>query len=127
VKIDGEEFEETDAFIHSSDNNGLVDRLIIQPWNEQRKKLGEPLVELIKVEVVNPFVHLHDWEKKRRDTYVMKQYFQCRRCKILGFQKIRIFSQSTVIEREPPNDKPRYELCKDQLKKMPTSLFYHFR
>ncbi len=119
IEENGELFSETDTFKPHEYPFARVTIDVIDPLNENRKHLGEPLLKLLKVEVVNPHVHLHDWEETYFSKFTNKQHFECKRCKITGFKR-QAFHR---VEREKPHHIPKYELCKDPLKKIPINLF----
>lgn len=124
VEIEGDKFSERDFFKATRDATQFVQQEIIDPWNKSRAEKKDPLVSLVKVEVLNPFVHLHDWKKTHSDKFGGRSYYFCTRCKITGWRVNRIMDGDLGEVHRDESWKPvKFELCRDPLKEMPKKLF----
>lgn len=131
LQIKGEQdaLVEQDTFQPTNDPTALITEKVLNILKANRLKTGEPDIELINVEVVNPYVHLHTWRKTRKDAFTCKNHYVCDRCGITGFKKINIMTGEIggLTRDEPYHSERKYTYCHDPLKKMPTSTGLVFR
>ena len=122
-------FSETDTFWHVKDNFEAVELIsaeVVRPMQRRRAELGESTVSLVKVEILNPYVHIHKWKRTSIDRLNMRANYICERCGIAGHRFFNFVTGEShaVITRDPPHEKEKYELCKDPLKPMPKKMFF---
>lgn len=127
LRVSGEEetFSETDYFPAYPDlpAEERIRQVIVEPLNKGRSLRGEPHLEIVGTQVINPFTHLHSWKATRRDTYALKEHYVCERCCITGYKLLNIFTGPYGgLNRNPPYDKAKFELCKDPLKPLPKTI-----
>lgn len=121
-------FEEEDIFPPSEDNIQLIAELIVNPLNAKRKKLKEPPLSLLKVEILNPYVHQHSYRKLREDQFAGKVFYCCDRCGITAYRKTHIFTGETLpFIRDEAWKSEKFAFCHDPLKEMPKSTKLTFK
>ncbi len=116
LRLEGEEFEEKDIFEHTDRPRDEIEQ-IVYCLNQTRRKLKEPLIEIVSVKVTNQFYHLHSWSRTHEVKWVEKTYYQCKYCKITGHRKIGHPNASVTRDEQFKADK--HQLCKDQLRELP--------
>lgn len=109
---EGHELTETDYIPATNDaKKTLVEYFPDIPYRE---------LNVIKVEILNPFVHPHDWKKSHKQGERM--YYRCGRCGIISYRRINMFSgEIGQFNREEQWKSVKYERCHDPLKQMPPS------
>lgn len=112
---------------NTSDHIERISKEVVRPMQQRREALGEPTVALLDVEVLNHYVHEHDWRQQGKpDKYALKVHYRCAHCGATGYRPYNLFkgeSQISVI-RNPGWDKQKFELCRDQLKQLPKKLVF---
>lgn len=121
-----EVFKETDIFPRSVDVTKMVKETIVDPMNDNRKKLGEALIELVKVEVLNPYLHSHDWHKTYVNRSTLRSIYVCTHCDITGYKPFNIVTgeMTSHVLRDEKYKRDKFEYCHDQLKEAPKKLSF---
>lgn len=124
LSLDGDRFSETDYFQPTTNPQKLIQDEILAPLNAHRAKLAEPQLALETVTVLNPFVHLHTWQRTHIDKFGLVAYYHCLRCGATGSRRYHIVrgEMGHDIIRDKSFEAKKYELCRDPLKKMPSVL-----
>lgn len=125
VKGEEETFCETDIYRPTGNPKQTILDEKIKPWNERRKSLGESEVELVAVQITNPYWHLHDWKLVRTDKFALKAYYVCLRCRITGHKYadlLRGVHEASPVAREEAYKNLKFELCRDPLKELPKKI-----
>lgn len=116
LRLEGEDFEEKDILEHTDDPTKEIEK-IVSALNLNRRKLNEPLIELVSVIITNPFYHLHSWIRTHEVKWVEKVYYTCKHCKITGSKKIGHLNG--CVTRDEQFKAERYDICRDELKELP--------
>lgn len=118
-------FSETDTFEWTDDPEALVNE-IVAPLNKARSYLEEPQLEIVKVEVLNPYVHLHSWRKVSTDRSNLRVHYICDRCGISGFRRLNIVRGpiGAEVTRDETYSKKKFEYCRDPLKQVVKKLSF---
>lgn len=130
LRIEGDEFWESDYFPATNALGELIDSQIVVPMKKKRAERGEPTVELVTIEVLNPHVHAHDWKKFKSDAYACKAHYRCDRCGITGWRYFHLVtgeSKSGAITRNEDYKQKKYDLCRDPLRPMPPAKTLRFK
>lgn len=124
VRILTDEFEEKDYIPKTKTPKEDVQKLIIDPLKASRERLKEPPIELVNVEILDPFTHPHKWEKRCKIGFHI--CYECSNCGVESHRLFHIFKgEIGGYTREERWKSKKYEMCHDQLKEMPkaTKLF----
>jgi hypothetical protein len=127
LSIEDYELVEMDFFQHTKDPTALVNELIVAPMKKRREALGEPPVSLTRVEVVNPHVHLHSWQRTHVSTFTSKACYRCQYCGITGYINYLIFEKREKCSSVTPDEpflKEKFRLCRDELKPVPKKMIF---
>lgn len=124
LQIGDDVLKEQDYFPPTKDTHEtleLISREVVRPMQKRRAELNEPFVSLVKVEVINPHVHLHTWHRTHISRSLLKSFYVCQRCKITGWRAFHLTEgERGPITRDEKYKNPRlHELCNDPLKKLP--------
>lgn len=123
-------FWETDTFNRVKDTGSAIELIaekIVRPLQKKREMNGEPTISLLEVEIVNPYVHLHDWRREFLDRNNLRANYVCDSCGITGFKRFNPHTgENKVLELDPKYQKEKYTFCKDKLKEMPKKLEFKF-
>lgn len=124
LAVEGETFSETDTFAPTNQPEALVNEMILLPMNSRREALGEPKAELLKVEILNPYKHLHSWYKTTTDRLNLRVYYTCERCGLVGHKPFNPSKGPIGAEviRDPKHEKEKYAFCMDALKELPKKI-----
>jgi hypothetical protein len=125
IRIEGDEFWET-IRTKRGDANQIVWDEVIAPMNKRRTALGEPLASLVKVEVLNPFVHLHHWQFTYKNRSSLRSFYVCKYCEATGYIPLNIVTGETAthIIRDEKYKTEKWEVCRDALKKLDHKLSF---
>lgn len=118
-------FSEVETFSPTNNPAALVTREIVQPLQARREKLGEPGISLAKIEILNPYVHQHVWERGRVDKFAMKAHYHCLNCHVTGFRKFHLFQgEYGPMVRDDQYRTDRFSVCREPLRPMPKTLVF---
>lgn len=98
----------------------LVAAEIVRPLQARREALGEPLVSLLHVEVLNPFVHTHNWQHTYSNKSSQRSFYVCQHCEATGYIPINIMTGETAkhVIRDEKFKGDKWDVCRDQLPKL---------
>jgi hypothetical protein len=121
-------FSEADIFPYVKDHFAAVELIseqIVRPLQDQRRKIGEPELSLVKVEIINPLIHRHDWRQTHKDKMNFRSYYICDRCKITGWRRLGIFEErGGEVNRDESHKAQKYSLCREPLKVIPKTISF---
>lgn len=126
LEIEGESIVESDTFERAKDYHEFIQRVIVDPLARNRATLKEPPISLTKVEVTNPYVHQHTWERTHISRFALKSGYRCPHCGITGYRRFNVVSNQETqvgITRDEQYQKEKFALCKEPLKQMPKKIF----
>lgn len=106
------------------DVTSMVKKQVVDKMNDARKKTGEALIELVKVEVLNPHVHLHQWRRTYINRSTLRALYVCDHCEVTGYIPFNIVTGETAthVLRDDSYKKDKFEYCHDPLKEAPKKL-----
>lgn len=121
-----ETFRETDLFPRTQDVTKLVKSEIVDKLNDKRKKLGEALIELVNVEVLNPHIHQHEWSRTHINRSTLRAIYVCRQCDVVGYKPYHIVDGETSshVTRDEAFKNEKFAICRDPLKEAPKKLSF---
>jgi hypothetical protein len=129
LQIGDDVFKET-AMIRRVSSTGellkVVSEEIIHPMQRRREELGEPVLSLLHVEIVNPYIHPHEWQFTYANKSNLRAYHVCKYCQVTGWIPLNTSMQKTQshVIRDDKFSKEKFEVCHDVLKQGPKYLFF---
>lgn len=107
--VNGDTFSEEDVLPPAMDINLRAQQQIML-WNERAEELGEPERVLVKVEVIDAFIHEHVWGVRiSRKTTGGKEYCYCTLCNVEGTRM-----NDGPVTREKKYESNYYEHCREK-------------
>lgn len=127
LKVEDDEFREVDVFPRTRNATETIEREILAPLNHNREKQAEPLASLVKVEVLNPYVHLHEWRKTHIERSILRARYVCGYCEVTGWKPFHIVNgeQTKGVTRDEAYKNEKWALCRDPLKPAPKKLSFN--
>lgn len=126
LKVQDDEFRESDVFPRCKDATVFIQSEILAPMNRRRQERGEPLVSLIKVEVLNPYIHKHEWRRTHINRSTLRAIYVCGYCDVVGYKPFHIVSGETAsnVTRDDAYKHEKFAVCRDPLKEAPKKLSF---
>lgn len=116
---EGHTLTEEDVFPSSDNDFETVRKIVITQLQKT-----EPGIRLLSVEIRNPLIHTHQWERSSR--MGDRVFYSCSRCQAVSYRRFNNFQGEVgMYVREGKWKSVKYDHCHTPLKAMPvsTSLF----
>lgn len=125
LRVLDDEFSETETFSRTKDAYQAVEHEIVAPMCIRRAALGDPPASLVKVEVLSPCVHRHEWERGSIDRCALKAHYHCKHCEVTGYKRYHLLNgEGGPIWRNEQFRKDKFELCREPLKPIPKQIIF---